>query len=35
MRLDEIAPDLLLEMAYTRKKAEIIITGLEHPLNNH
>jgi hypothetical protein len=35
MRLDEIAPGLLLEMAYTRKRAETIITGLEYQLNLH
>jgi hypothetical protein len=35
MRLDEIAPDLLLEMAYTRKRAEGIITGLEYQTNLH
>lgn len=35
MRLDEVAPDLLLEMAYTRKRAETIIGGLEYQLNLH
>jgi hypothetical protein len=29
-----LASDLLLEMAYTQKKAERIITELERPLNN-
>jgi hypothetical protein len=27
--------DVLLEMAYTQKKAERIITGLERPINDH
>jgi hypothetical protein len=35
MRLEEIAPDLLLEMAYSRKRAEGIITGLEYQTNLH
>jgi hypothetical protein len=35
MRLDEVAPGLLLEMAYTRKRAETIIGGLEYQLNLH
>ncbi|CAM6055308.1 unnamed protein product [Sphagnum tenellum] len=35
MRLNEIAPDIILEMAYTRKRAEGIITGLEYPINLH
>ncbi len=29
------APDALPTMAYARKKAEAIVTGLEFPLNNH
>ncbi len=35
MRLDEIAPDLLLEMAYTRQRATQIVSGLEMPINLH
>jgi hypothetical protein len=35
MPLDQIVSDLLPEMAYSEKKAEVIITGLEYPLNNH
>jgi hypothetical protein len=36
MRLDEVlAGETLLEMAYTQKKAESIITGLEKPINDH
>jgi hypothetical protein len=36
MRLqDLLASDVLLEMAYTQKKAERIITGLEKPINDH
>lgn len=35
MPLNELPPDVLPEMAYSRKKAEAIITGLEFPLNNH
>jgi hypothetical protein len=32
---DLLASDVLLEMAYTQKKAERIITGLEKPINDH
>ncbi|WP_428539500.1 hypothetical protein [Rhodopila sp.] len=32
---DLIASDVLLEMAYTQKKAERIITALEKPINDH
>jgi hypothetical protein len=35
MRLYEISPDILLEMSYTRKRAEGIITGLEYQINLH
>lgn len=35
MRLDEISPSILLDMAYTRKRAEAIISGLEYQLNLH
>ena len=35
MRLNELRSDLLPEMAYTKKKAEAVITGLEFPLNHH
>jgi hypothetical protein len=31
---DLLASDIMLEMAYTQKKAERIITGLEKPLND-
>jgi hypothetical protein len=32
---DLLASDVLLEMAYTQKKAERVITGLEKPINDH
>jgi len=32
---DVLASDVLLEMAYTQKKAERVITGLEKPINDH
>src|SRR5208283_4948601 len=36
MRIDEIlATQPLLEMSYSRKKAETVITGLEKPINDH
>jgi hypothetical protein len=36
MQLKELlASDVLLEMAYTQKKAERVITGLEKPINDH
>ena len=36
MRLTEIlAAQALLEMAYSQKKAESVITGLEKPINDH
>ena len=35
MRIDEIASDVLLEMVYSRKRAEGIITGLEYQTNLH
>ena len=36
MRLTEIlATQPLLEMAYSQKKAESVITGLEKPINDH
>lgn len=35
MRFSEIAPNLLLEMAYTRKRAESLITGTEYQINLH
>jgi hypothetical protein len=33
--LDEIAPETVLEMVYTRKRAETIVTGLEFQINLH
>lgn len=35
MPMNEIPPLVLPEMAYTKKKAEAIITALETPLNTH
>src|SRR5208283_2843443 len=36
MRINEILADKpLLEMSYSRKKAELVITGLEKPINDH
>jgi hypothetical protein len=36
MQIHDLADsDLLLEMAYTQKKAERVITGLEKPVNDH
>jgi hypothetical protein len=36
MQLDDLlASDVLLEMAYTQKKAERIIASLERPINDH
>jgi hypothetical protein len=35
MKLDEIAPDSLLEMAYSCRRAEQIVSGLEVPINMH
>jgi hypothetical protein len=36
MRLHELLDSgVLLEMAYTQKKAERVITGLEKPINDH
>lgn len=36
MRLTEVlATAPLLEMAYTQKKAESVVTGLEKPINDH
>jgi hypothetical protein len=36
MQMDDLLDsDLLLEMAYTQKKAERVITGLEKPINDH
>jgi hypothetical protein len=36
MRIDEIlSTQPLLEMSYSRKKAETVITGLEKPINDH
>jgi hypothetical protein len=32
---DLLASNVLCEMAYTQKKAERIITGLEQPINDH
>jgi hypothetical protein len=32
---DLLASDVLLEMAYTQKKAERVITSLEKPINDH
>lgn len=33
MKIEEL--NILNEMAYSRKKAESVITGLERPINNH
>jgi hypothetical protein len=35
MQMVDILKAPLLEMAYTRRKAEAIITGLEQPINQH
>jgi hypothetical protein len=36
MRIDEMrSSQPLLEMSYSRKKAETVITGLEKPINDH
>lgn len=36
MRIDEmLSTRPLLEMSYSRKKAETVITGLEKPINDH
>jgi hypothetical protein len=36
MRIDEIlSHEPLQEMSYSRKKAEVVITGLEKPINDH
>ncbi|HYZ23912.1 MAG TPA: hypothetical protein VE690_17330 [Rhodopila sp.] len=35
MKLDEIAPDRLMDMAYSRRRAEQIVSGLEVPINMH
>ena len=35
MRLEELLKKPIMEMSYSRKKAESIIMGLEKPINNH
>lgn len=35
MRVDEVLARPLMEMSYPKKKAEVIITGLEKEINNH